>query len=519
MEPSRAPPARNPGSTWRVVSLAFGAALLLIGLSEASLRAFGYERAMPTRHRFANDLDRIARDERSAYQPDPDLFWDLRPGGTDLRAHDPINRLGMRGPEYALEKPPSTCRIAVVGGSVTYGWRLFYEQTYGARLETWLRGEYPDRRIEVLNGGVPGYSIYQGRLLFERKILPLRPDVAVFHFGGWNDLCAAIGWPDSRRNTATMQAWLAARLETLRVFQVVRSAVASIRGGEQASDDLLEEIQRAWLEGEPRNGYRVPPDEFESILDALIRTCEREGILPLLLVPDLSRAGLDPDADPERRRRTQRQLELLERYREILLEAAGRKGIATVDQRLALEGFDPEWTTFLPDAEHLTAYANLLLADALFDRIVASGQIERVPPSPEPRAEVRPLRVEPRRLPAGGGRLRFEMAAGPGNAGRPFLLLPSRTTSEVDFKVKSPRPALTRDAVTEAMHGPDRAAAFAGTLDASGRATLELVLAQEALAAAEGPWVGFVLLAAESSEDLPGDPVYSSNDVWVRIGD
>ena len=71
-----------------------------------------------------------------------------------------VNSLGFRGPEIAMPKTPGTFRIFAMGESSTFGWKGIrsHEEAWPALLEAKLRAAHPDRRIEVINAGVPGYT-------------------------------------------------------------------------------------------------------------------------------------------------------------------------------------------------------------------------------------------------------------------------------------------------------------------------------------------------------------------------
>lgn len=151
-----------------------------------------------------------SRFDHPLFAPDPLLFWRLRPGATmsdeDLR----VNRDGLRGPELG-EKRADTLRLACLGDSTTFGFKVAEADSYPARLAQLLAEDY---RVEVLNAGVPGYSTLQGLRFLEREVLTLRPDVLVVGLGA-NDLLEAAK-PDSRQRlyhplTFALRNWLLRR--------------------------------------------------------------------------------------------------------------------------------------------------------------------------------------------------------------------------------------------------------------------------------------------------------------------
>jgi len=113
----------------------------------------------------------------------PRLRYELVPGSPD-GAHS-INSFGMRDREYPVAKPPNTIRVACIGDSICYGFRVQREETFSARLEELLNGE-PGREgvatFEVLNFGVTGYSFTQIMENLREKVLPFEPDLILYAY-------------------------------------------------------------------------------------------------------------------------------------------------------------------------------------------------------------------------------------------------------------------------------------------------------------------------------------------------
>jgi len=101
---------------------------------------------------------------------DDELGYKLNP------ARNGINAYGLRNPEVEPTKPPGTRRIIVLGDSIS--WK---PDSFVAMLRDRLaRGS--DGSIEVISAAVPGYTTYQERLLLERDLLPLKPDLVVLQY-------------------------------------------------------------------------------------------------------------------------------------------------------------------------------------------------------------------------------------------------------------------------------------------------------------------------------------------------
>lgn len=116
------------------------------------------------------------------YQADEGSGRRLRPGavlhGSERRLS--INRLGFRGPDIALPKPPGTIRIAALGDSTTFGMEASDDASvWVGRMVAELNGRSTGGRFDAINGGVPGYALADSIRLLDERIAALEPDVVV----------------------------------------------------------------------------------------------------------------------------------------------------------------------------------------------------------------------------------------------------------------------------------------------------------------------------------------------------
>ncbi len=121
----------------------------------------------------------------SAYRKRDDfLRGELRPGSSIVFLDQPLstNRWGMRDLDVPLAKPAGTYRIAVLGPSHVMGSGVGDGETFADYLEERLNASMSREagvRYEVLNFGVPAYSLLQQLFLLEERVVAFRPD-AVF---------------------------------------------------------------------------------------------------------------------------------------------------------------------------------------------------------------------------------------------------------------------------------------------------------------------------------------------------
>lgn len=131
-------------------------------------------------------LQRILEDHSLYVRYDPDLGWTIRPGVYSAHGMYFSNAHGVRtGPDQEptpVVPPPGTTRIALYGDSFAHSSDVYFEDSWGALLETIL--EDSGMRAEVINQGTPGYGMDQAYLRWRKEGRPLAPDIVVFAFQG-----------------------------------------------------------------------------------------------------------------------------------------------------------------------------------------------------------------------------------------------------------------------------------------------------------------------------------------------
>jgi lysophospholipase L1-like esterase len=167
---------RSAGSKLLLATVAFTLTLAVVeGGSRLALLALG--ESEPSGVRFVLD-DVWQHEDNPFHEEDPLLMWRLVPGLSNEALR--VNALGFRGGDVEIPKPNGTFRIVALGDSMTFGFGVFDDQTYAARLAERLS----DRgRVEVVNAGVTGYSSWQSRKYYETVVRRLDPDLVVAMFG------------------------------------------------------------------------------------------------------------------------------------------------------------------------------------------------------------------------------------------------------------------------------------------------------------------------------------------------
>ncbi len=154
--------------------------VLLVGLEAVGQALFRALKGYPI---YQSDQHLISESREQLFELHPWLVARLRAGarvaqGGKLVTSTPFHTRST-GADTAV---PGAIRVAVVGGSTTFGSGVTDDDSWPARLQAQLGPGYL-----VLNFGMPGYSTAEGIVQAALLVPESRPDVVVF-FEGWNDL-------------------------------------------------------------------------------------------------------------------------------------------------------------------------------------------------------------------------------------------------------------------------------------------------------------------------------------------
>ncbi len=175
----------NPRSTRRRLRTTLLALLAGLLLAEGGVRLL-LPHETETRL-LARQLEQVSLDSVTRPSADPALYFELRPG-LDLvvdGARVVTDALGCRVPATpAPPRPPGAgapLRLAVLGASTSYGFRLPYELSYPPQLAARLEGAL-GRPVELRNFATPAWNAEQQARDFETRVLAWRPDLVLWHY-------------------------------------------------------------------------------------------------------------------------------------------------------------------------------------------------------------------------------------------------------------------------------------------------------------------------------------------------
>jgi lysophospholipase L1-like esterase len=338
--------------------LALGAGATGLGLAAGELlvRALVPE-PIPVR------LDELAKEDPNTIKfsdllvPDPELFWRFRP---DLRlpeTSEPFfglisNGQGLRmDHEVQVPRPKGLLRVLCVGDSCTFGYRLGHDQAFPWQLNERLRARFPGKSFEVVNCGVPGWTLFQGWRFLETQAARYAPQLVILNFG-WNAGRPWDGMGDWDYWKANRHALPPPALRWSRLAQLAfRARLAPASPASPAS-----------------KRPRLEPEEFAGLLDWVSTWAREHGAALLLLVggapKSLPRPGQSSGA------RTEYQKTQYEFAQGLPFGPEGGPALvdgAALEEKLYSGGATAR-EIFL-DGVHPTAATNARLADALLEKL------------------------------------------------------------------------------------------------------------------------------------------------------
>ncbi|MBI4879554.1 MAG: hypothetical protein HY812_07840 [Planctomycetes bacterium] len=219
--------------------------------------------------------DRVLYTEEGEFRFHPYWLWEPRPG---IQVHGaPINECAYRGPSYSRRKGVRL-RIATMGDSTTYGYKLPEENAWPRVLEEVLRAHGYD--VEVLNFGVIGFTSVQGRKLYEGRVRDYAPDIVVAAFGAVNDIQdVPAGMTDLEKIAVLSKAGRRVH-DFLQRYDFYRWLDALLVEKPDAADPGSPKAPQGSL-----TQPRVPLDVFQDTLRGLAQDVARDGGRLVLVSP------------------------------------------------------------------------------------------------------------------------------------------------------------------------------------------------------------------------------------------
>lgn len=311
-----------------------------------------------------------------------------RVGAETIAIH--INGQGYRSRyDYTTPKPPNVFRVATLGESSTFGYFNRDNETYPFQLEKMLREEYPQRKIEVLNLGIPHFRIENILSQVRAELRDLNPVVVTLYAGYNNSML--LGGREEANLVYRAKDWLyfhsVAWRATQPLVKEVYYKVTRLLNKDVAQlphldvPVVLSEYQVNKIRAKTRQDFRVHLEALADVIDLL------EGRLILVTqsytLQKLPRSGLkggwstyhDEVSHVERILREKGRIPaihstlLIHRdLMEVLRAVADERHLALVE---GIDVLEQDRAGMMASYVHLTPAGNKRIAAAIRDTIVA----------------------------------------------------------------------------------------------------------------------------------------------------
>jgi lysophospholipase L1-like esterase len=253
---------------------------------------------------------------------------------------------GLRVPRHPVEKASGVKRIMTLGCSTTFGWGVDDAASYPARLESRLKGKGYDQ-WEVINGGQPGYTSFQGLWLWDGVLKRFDPDIVMIGYvvqdarkAAYSDKSQAILQGDARFMKTNL-------LYQSKLYLGLRAGVGAVQ---------IRAKERG--EGDEGGIHRVPPEDYVENLRALVARVKAVGGEPVLFGYPLEREGYTGD------------------HRRILEAAANELGVKHFDPQAKMEEATRHETLYFEtDRGHANARGNDLIARWVMEYLDEQGML------------------------------------------------------------------------------------------------------------------------------------------------
>lgn len=309
------------------IAFALVPVFLLFGVGEIALRVIGWP-----------EVTQAFEHNEPFWVVDPDLKSYAMPHNEENTSFKvSTNSDGLRT-NVEMTDPKKDLRIMTLGCSTTFGWGVADAETYPERLQHYLT-EAGYSNVEVVNGGQPGYTSFQGNWLWDSILKHYEPDVVLIGYivqdarkAAYSDKSQAILQGDNRFLKDNLlyrsKSYLGLRYATGKV---------QIQAKERSSQD----------EG---GVFRVPPADYVENLRALVSKIQASGGKPILFGYPLERTGYT------------------EQHRRILQVAAQELEIGHFDPQSSMEQAASENRLYFPrDKGHANAAGNDKIAQWVFE--------------------------------------------------------------------------------------------------------------------------------------------------------
>ncbi len=246
--------------------------LLIFAVFEAGIRLYDYTQ------KTALDEPEYTSNPTSIFVPHPFTTYAANPDNINHNAQ------GYRAEKNRLYKSdPASINIVSLGGSSTYGTRVYNKDSYPYLLgEILRRSTDTDKTINVINGGLGGYSTPNIIALLSGKIIHLDPALIIFYVG-FNDAWTRLMFSDFKMDYSHAQkSWVEPDFQFWRYSRVLDLLAGKL--GYPSTKPHIHSVAWRQMSGKPEANLRnSSADAFKANLMTLISISRTHGSIPILV--------------------------------------------------------------------------------------------------------------------------------------------------------------------------------------------------------------------------------------------
>jgi len=201
----------------------------------------------------------------------PLLLWRFRPN-----VHKSIfqtNSDGLLGSDISIPKPANTYRILLLGDSAPVGLGLHKrEDAFGEQLVKILNQKHPDKKFELVNAAVSGYTSLQGLTYLKNYGLKYSPDLIIVYFG--NNDASQNGYISDKElmNRNPQLVGFLGTLNHLATYRFLKELILPIKASLEKKQKEKKEVV-----------VRVSPEDYYQNIEGMIKFAKDNNMKIVLI--------------------------------------------------------------------------------------------------------------------------------------------------------------------------------------------------------------------------------------------
>ncbi len=323
------------------------------GIFEIGLRSYEYIKE------FRKGKSKYIFNPASIFVPHPFIAYAPNPDHPDHTAQ------GYRAEKNRLYGSDSnSINIVSLGGSSTYGTRVFQEDSYPYLLEKEL-SKYIDKTVNVINGGLGGYSTPNIISLLSLKIVHLNPEIIIFYVG-FNDAWNRILYSDFKMDYSHAQkSWAMPDFPFWRNSRLL-DVVADKLGYPFNRDPHIHLVAWQRRSGNPEiNLHHSSVDAFRKNLMTLFGISRTHGSIPIIVTQATNFKNHPIKAN------NKEWMQAIEEHTKIIKQVASDMSVDLIDIR----NFMTDKEEYFVDVLHMNEKGNRKRAEVIADYLIRNKLI------------------------------------------------------------------------------------------------------------------------------------------------